>query len=185
MLDREENCLVEYGVTADLNIDWDTGEVKDNFDGSWFSLPDGQNLTVEIQSQEDGYDIYAAPVMLNGERTNLLFIHDYEAGEAYIYAVWDGISDSGAAARNMKKLKNGDVIIPISDAVSLEQGNDEEIVYEGEEYIYNGNDELIYALMPDGEYAFSYTIYDIYGDYYDTENVNFTIEGRDVFYSRF
>ena len=183
MLDREENCLVEYGVTADLNIDWDTGEVKDNFDGYWFSLPDGQNLTVEIQSQEDGYDIYAAPVMLNGERTNLLFIHDYEAGEAYIYAVWDGISDSGAAARNMKKLKNGDVIIPISDAVSLEQGNDEEIVYEGEEYIYNGNDELIYALMPDGEYAFSYTIYDIYGDYYDTENVSFTIEGRDVFYS--
>ena len=183
-VDYEENYLVACGVTADLIIDWNTGEVSDSFDGSWFSLPDGQNLTVEIQSQNDGYDIYASPVMLNGERTNLLFIHDYEQGEVYIYGVWDGLDDYGASSRRNGTLKKGDVIIPIADAFSLSDYG-EETVYYGEEYVYDGNDDLIYALMPDGDYAFNFTIYDIYGDYYDTEIVKFTVEGSDVYYSYF
>ena len=81
-------------------------------------------------------------------------------------------------------MKKGDVIIPIADAFSLSDYG-EETVYYGEEYVYDGNDDLIYALMPDGDYAFNFTIYDIYGDYYDTEIVKFTVEGSDVYYSYF
>lgn len=178
---EDGNEFLSLGVTADLYMDWDTGEFADNFDGTWFSLPDSQPLCVNIQSQEDGYDVYSAPVELNGEATNLMLIHDYENDEAYIYGVWDGIDENGMAARDVTEIKDGDTIAPLYDAMKLD--SDEEYTYVGDPYKVEGELVPEWVILGDGDYMFGFSIDDIYGDFYDTDYEQFTVEGEDVWYS--
>lgn len=170
-----------YGSVADIGMDWENGIFEDNFDGYWFSLPDGQNLSVYLESEEDGYDVYSSPVELNGKETNLVFIHDYNNGTAHITGVWDGIDDNGMSGRNTGKLKNGDIIIPLADASDIDSG--EEYTYYGDEYEYTGNDDIIFDIMPDGEYLYGFTIDDLYGDYFITDDISLKIDGKDIYYS--
>ncbi|MEE3419914.1 MAG: clostripain-related cysteine peptidase [Lachnospiraceae bacterium] len=181
VLSEDQQFMISYGITADINMDWETGTFSDAFDGTWFALPDGQTLCVNVQSQEDGYDVYSAPVKLNGEETNLLLIHDYENNEAYISGIWDGMDENGMSSRDVKEIKDGDTIVPIYDAYALD--SDDESTYEGSAYTVQGELNLTYASLPDGEYIYSFNINDLYGDYLSTDPVNFTVEGENVYFT--
>jgi hypothetical protein len=108
------DTLIDLGVDDNVYVDWDTGEVYDNFDGYWFALPDGQPLATYIVEQEDAYNIYTSPVLLNGEETNLRIRMDYNDSEDYtikIIGAWDGIDETtGMSAKEIKKLRKGDIM---------------------------------------------------------------------------
>ncbi len=76
------------------------------------------------------------------------------------------------------KLKEGDVIVPLYYAYSIE--GDDEFYYSGQEYTVDGDPEIYYDVMEDGEYYYSFCIDDIYGDYYLTDVVTFFIEGEEI-----
>lgn len=170
--------IIELGETYDINSDWETGTFYDNFDGYWISLPDGQNLATYIVEDADDYTIYTSPILLNGEETNLRLKLDYTQGQIIIEGAWDGIDENGAAAREIVKLKEGDVIVPLYYAYSIE--GDDEFYYSGQEYTVDGDPEIYYDVMEDGEYYYSFCIDDIYGDYYLTDVVTFFIEGEEI-----
>ena len=173
VLTEDEQGVIEMGETVDIIGDWDTGHFSDNFDGYWLSLSDGQNLATYIVEETNDYVVYTAPIMLNGEETNLR-IRQYYSGTVEAEGVWDGINEYGAASREIIKLTDGDVITPIYYAYSLD--NDNEFEYVGEEYTVNGEVEIYYDLMPAGEYYYSFCIDDIYGDYYLTDFTAFVID---------
>ena len=170
--------IIELGETYDINADWETGVFYDNFDGYWISLPDGQNLATYIVEDADDYTIYTSPILLNGEETNLRLKLDYTQGQIIIEGAWNGIDENGAAAREIVKLKEGDVIVPLYYAYSIE--GDDEFYYSGQEYTVDGDPEIYYDVMEDGEYYYSFCIDDIYGDYYLTDVVTFFIEGEEI-----
>ncbi len=174
--------VIDMGLSCDIIADWETGYFCDNFDGYWFSLPDGQILSVYIVEEGDGYDVYTCPILLNGEEAYLRICHEYvETGEVTILGIWTGMDESGAASREIKPLEIGDVITPLYYAYNIDDWS--EVEYYGEEYVFDGNSEIWFQFLPDGEYLYGFFIDDFYGDYYETDYVNFTVEGYDIYYS--
>ncbi len=173
-LTDDEEAMIELGETIDVNADWDTGVFEDYFDGSWLSLPDGQNLAIYIVDTTDDYVVYTSPITLNGTETNLRFKQYYADGKVEIEGAWEGIDESGAAAREIVKLKDGDVIVPTYYAYSLE--GDDEFAYEGNEFTVSGELEITYGPMVSGDYLYAFCIDDIYGDYLVTDPVLFNVD---------
>ena len=175
----EEDCIC-YGYTSDILADWEQGTFKDNFDGYWFSLPDGQILCVYLVDSRDDCDIFTSPVRVNGEEKNLRFAWDYDSGEVRILELWDGIGDNGISSRPGGSLMPGDRIVPLYDAFSIE--TDEEVRYSGEEYVCQFGDVLSFDVLPDGKYLYGFCINDIYGGYFTTDFVTFTMEDGEPCY---
>lgn len=182
LLDDEDSDMIELGYSGDVYCDYETGEFSDGFDGCWFALDDEQYLAAYLQENCDGYDIYYSPILLNGDDTYLRFAYYYDKGDISIIDVWDGIDVSGSAARTGKELKKGDKITPVYYAYSLE--DDEEYSFEGDEFKYKGKNCIGFIDLLDGEYMYSFIINDIYGDYYETDAVIFTVDGEDVLYEK-
>lgn len=172
--------LVCLGSTDDIIADWETGVFLDNFDGLWFCLPDEQLISATAVSVEDTYAIYTTPVLLNDEEANLRFVVDYTDYSVTLDGIWSGVDEYGLAGRNTDQLKPGDVIVPLFEAVNLE--TDEEYYYYGEEYVYDGSNEWFYTDLFDADYYYQFCIYDVYGDYYLTDGVFFTVEDGEIFF---
>ena len=168
-----QDCI-SIGLTSDVIADWNTGAVRDNFDGYWFSLPDGQNLRVQLVDENENDSVYTAPVQVNDDSTNLRFSWDGSTGELQIIGVWDGVDNNGIAARAGDTLKPGDRIVPLYDASDVDTG--EASVYSGQEYVWSDGDKLAFGLLSDGDYLYSFYINDIFGGSYVTDNVKFAVD---------
>ena len=185
--DISGGSLLEIGETTDVDGDWATGLFTDHFDGYWLSLPDGQNLATYIVEETEDYVIYTSPILLNGEPTNLRMKQYYSDERVEVEGTWEGISEDGAAAREIIKLKDGDVITPsyfafaANDLDNNETGtedvwSDDYTEYAGQDFTVSGTLKINYDVMPAGTYYYSFCIDDIYGDYYITDHVAFTID---------
>lgn len=178
----QDNDLIELGETYDFNCNWETGEISDGFDGCWLSLPDGQNLAMYIAEEGEDYVIYTSPVFINGDETNLRIRRNFNDGSISIEGAWDGIGENGISAREIRKLADGDVIIPIYYSYGIDDNS--ESYYYGAEYTFSGNPEIIYDMLVPGDYYYAFCIDDIYGDYLITDYVEFTVdESGEIYFS--
>lgn len=179
--------LIELGLDDNITADWTTGKFQDNFNGYWISLPDGQPLATYIVEQGDNYNIYTSPVTLNGVDTNLRIRLDFISGDNYtiqIIGAWDGIDEeTGQSAKDITKLKKGDIITPLYYSYNIK--NDEEGVYTGYDYTFN-NDPIIYEEpLAVGDYYYSFQIDDIFGSSLYTDFQIFSIDSNgDIFFNQ-
>ena len=180
MLSADEQDYISLGYTSDVLADWATGVIEDDFDGYWFSLPDGQNLSANYVDEGDGYDLFTSPVNVNGEDTNLRFAWYFDTGEIQILDLWDGVDENGIAARSETSLKPGDRIVPRFDAINPETY--EETEYTGEEYVWGAGDNVTFGPLPDGAYLYAFVIDDIFGGSYETEFAGFALDQGHITY---
>ncbi len=184
MYDAESGEMVYLGSDNYVDVNWDTGVVTDLFDGTWFSLGNGSYIAMTIIEQGYDYDIYTAPVFLNGKDTNLRIKCDYtgEMAEFYILGAWDGITAEGEADKGITQLEKGDLIVPIYE--SYDADGNYLGYYEGDAYSYTGiNEDITYWLLPEADYLYSFEMQDIFGDYYYTDFVTFAVdEEGNIFY---
>lgn len=173
---EDGNDLLCLGETYDVGADWDSGEFEDMFDGKWLSLPDGQNLCIYAAEATDDYVVYTAPILLNGNETNLRMRQYYDDGRVVVEGAWDGMSEDGAAARGIIKLKNGDKIVPLYEYLDASTNEWADGYYEGEEYKIKGELTIDYDYLYVGEYEYSFCIYDVFGNYYLTDAIGFEID---------
>ena len=183
MLDEESEEMIELGFTGEVYEDWEEGVFADYFDGFWFCLPDDQFLAAYLYEECEDYDLYISPILLNGEETYLRFAYDEENVEAMIVDIWNGQDESGASSRITQQLQPGDIITPLYTAYDL--NSDDSYYYYGEEYEYDGDPELYFETLPDGDYLYSFCINDIYGNYYLTDPVFFLIEDEEIYFDTF
>ena len=162
------NGLVMLGETTDVDIDLETGEVTDNFDGGWLTLAGATPLATFIADTAEGYTLYTSPIKLNGKRTNLRIRVDADYSVS-VEGAWDGVDENGAASREITKLKKGDKIVPL---YYLE----DETEFEGTEYDWTGKDDCGYGYLPEGFYLYAFAINDVYGDFLTTAPVLFKID---------
>lgn len=173
----ESEDLLDYGITGEVDADFENGIFKDSFDGLWFSLPDGQELAANVIYEEETAGIYVSPILLNGEEKYLRFYYDFSTYDLIIDGAWDGIDENGMAGRDVYQIGVGDTITPIYTT------DNDEYDYYGEEYTFTEEPELMFTELADGEYYYSFIIYDVYGDYKLTDPVVFTIEDGEIYYS--
>ncbi len=169
----DDNTAVYLGCDDEVHY-YDDGRITDNFDGTWVSLPDGQPLPIEVVDRNDDFSLYTCPILLNGEYTNLRIEYDWNGTGWNIIGAWDGIDDNtNMASRDIIELEKGDVIQPVyyyTDYNSIDY-------FSGDKYVYNGGSiDLSYQMLPASDYTFSITLNDIYGNWYFTPEVTFTVE---------
>ena len=172
---------INLGLTSDIAWDWETGEFYDGFDGYWFSLPNGQNLAIYNMTVGDGYDVYSSPVDVNGDRTNLIFTHDYINNRITIDGLWDGIDENGMADRADSKLKDGDKICPVYVSYNWETEEYGEYAAD-EEYEYRSGDELEFDMLPNGDYKYGFFISDIFGGSKTTDLMDIIVDDDGYYY---
>ena len=174
-----DGVSVYLGEDDDVIMDYDSMILQDNFDGSWISL-DGIPLAIETVSVTDDTSVYTCPILLNGEQTNLRIEYDWNAEQWNVIGAWAGIDpQTGAAARETVLLHDGDVITPLYLAIA---GDYTDYIDAGD-YTVNGDIEIEYVPLYDGDFSYSMTLYDVYGNYYFTDMVMFTIdEHGDVYF---
>ena len=183
--EMNDGSMIELGETYDVDVDWDSGSVIDQFDGYWLSLPDGQNLATYIVDVTDEYVVYTSPILLNGEETYLRMRQYFDDGAVRTEGAWDGIDECGASARDIIKLRKGDEITPTYFSVD-EKGKDLD-EFEGDPYEVRskkGRLKIDYDYLYSGDYAYSFCITDVYGDDYVTDPAEFNIDrkGEITFY---
>lgn len=174
-LTQSDGTMVYLGCDDDIYYDYSKGVITDNFDGSWISLPDGQPLPIEIVDQTDDYSLFTCPILLNGELTNMRIEYDWNKSSWNVIGVWDGIdADTGMAARDIVRIKDGDIIQPvyyITDSYGYTTDYSE-----GDKFTANGDIALSYRSLPSADYLYSIVMYDIFGNWFFTPDVTFTIE---------
>ena len=174
-----DGVSVYLGEDDDVITDYDSMILQDNFDGSWLSLG-GIPLAIETVSVTDDTSVYTCPILLNGEQTNLRIEYDWNAEQWNVIGAWAGIDpQTGAAAKETVLLHDGDVITPLYLAIS----DDNTDYIDAGDYTVNGDIEIEYAPLSDGDFSYSMTLYDVYGNNYYTDTVMFTIdENGDVYF---
>ena len=176
-----EGVSVYLGEDDDVITDWDNMTIQDNFNGNWPSLG-GIPLAIQAVCVSDRLSVFTCPVLFNGEQTNLRIEYDYDMREWAVIGAWAGIDPAtGAAARETVRLKDGDVITPLYLAIA-----DEDSSYiEGPSYTVNGEAEIDYYPLFDGNFSYSMTLYDIFGNYCYMPSITFEIdENGDIYIDR-
>lgn len=181
-VDDKNECLYELGIDSYVSVDWDTGVVEDLFDALWYTLPDSQLLAMYVVEQNDGYDVFSSPILLNGSETNLRIKYDYsgENAEISILGVWDGVNSSGQASKTIYQLSEGDVIVPLYYTYDFDGSYID--ITEGYEYTFDGNSSVYLNYLPDTDYQYSFEINDIFGNTYYTDFTTFAVEGCEAFF---
>lgn len=181
----DDTNVYDLGTDDYVYIDWSSGQVTDGFDGMWYSLADGQPLSTYLVEQNDDYNIYSAPVLLNDEYTYLRVQYSYPDGTTKILGAWDGIQDNGLSSRDTYSLQAGDTIVPIYDCY-IDQGDyyDYSDYSYGTEYTYKGDgNDVLLGVLPKGDYCYSFIIYDIFGQSTYSDYVIFSVdEDGQVYY---
>lgn len=150
------------GVDNNIDMDLDTGVVTDNFQGEWPALPDGSLLMYYVVEENDDYTVFSAPIRLNGKDTNLRFLYNYQAEMYEVIGTWDGIDETcGISAKNIYKLKTGDIIEPYYVIYNAESGEESEQY--GDKYTVEDSFEIEDFVLPDGDYYYQFEITDVFG----------------------
>ncbi|MDO4265047.1 MAG: clostripain-related cysteine peptidase [Eubacteriales bacterium] len=176
--DAGDGMSLYYGNSNDVEIDFTTGTVRDQFDGAWAFL-EGEPLMLELDEYFDEYAIFLSPIVLNGNHTNLVVQWTWNEEEEYgghydILGTYAGVDpETGLSSRSMRKLQSGDVVKPLYAIVSNEDVLSEEDVEFSEETmevvtgasIMIGREPQIECLRLDEEDTYYYQFYviDIYG----------------------
>ena len=176
-----EDSMVYLGEDDEVIIDYDNMILQDSFDGSWVSIGDIP-LAIEAVMVTDELSVYTAPILLNGTQTNLRIEYDWNTEEWNVIGAWAGIdAETGAAARETVSLKNGDVITPLYMQIN-EDGDVTGYTNIGT-YTVNGKINIDYKPLFEGDYSYSMTLYDVYGNCYYTQNVTFSFdENGDLYF---
>ena len=123
--DVELNVFVDDGEGyIDLGLDnvmdyTDDGDLIDAWDGTWLTV-DGKAVAVYPVSDEDIDDngLYITtkftPVLLNGERVNLILEFNEETGTDSVLGAQD-VTPTGVQAKGYRELEPGDIIQPVCD----------------------------------------------------------------------
>lgn len=175
----EDDGTIYFGSDDDVIYDLDNNLIADNFDGTWICLDDGQPLAIEFVEMTENYSYYTCEVLLNGEFTNLRIEYSWNDHDWRVAGAWKGVDSlTGMAHRDFVQLKTGDVITP----VYYYSDDYEDYYFEGDQYVVKGDVYLSYEYLPDGDYAYCMTLYDIFGNWYFTPFAFFSVEDEGLFY---
>lgn len=111
-LDDESNMMIYLGQDNDIIFDWENGVFQDNFRGVWGSI-DGCLVYMELSDEAENYQIYAVPILLNGEEYVLSVSYDFNSEEYEILGARRSIDDNGMTDKFLRVLEPGDVIEPL------------------------------------------------------------------------
>lgn len=178
-VDEENDMMLLLGTDNDMNADWDNGVFSDNFRGVWGSI-DGNIVYMELSYESEDYNLYAVPVLLNGEEYNLQVAYDFTTEEWSVLGARQGIDDSGMADKELRLLQEGDEITTIWYMASA-SGDDEFEPYTAATITVTADTAFGEIELPDGSYSMVYEMRDAMDNYAYSDPVTFDCADGEIY----
>ena len=178
-IDEEDDVILYLGSDADVDADWEKGLFKDNFRGVWPML-DGHPVYMEITSEEDGYNIYAVPVKLNGIECNLQIIYTYKDEKYHILGARKGLDSHGMADRNLIRLKPGDRVTTIHYGMTISGGDEDFVPVEVDTFTIGNTPVFAEETLGNGKYGYMFEFVTPTDDSALSDMVLFDIENGEI-----
>ena len=178
-VDEESDMMMLLGTDNDMNADWDNGVFSDNFRGVWGSI-DGNIVYMELSYESEDYNLYAIPVLLNGEEYNLQVVYDFSTDEWNVLGARQGIDNSGMADKELRLLQEGDEITTIW-YMATASGDDEFEPYTAATVTVTADTAFGEMELPDGSYSMVYEMRDAMDNYAYSEPVTFDCANGEIY----
>lgn len=157
---NDKNDVTVFGDDIDMFQDWDNGIFRDNFNGNWPTL-DGHLVYLETTADLENYNYYSIPVILNGVRSVIEALYDFKQSK-YVVLGARRITSAGMPDKNLIKLKPGDRITTLMQKMADSEDDTSEV--ETDSFTLSSNWSLEDSALPDGTYAYMFSMSDIQGN---------------------
>ena len=177
--DDEDTFYIEMGAMQNAAIDWESGEIISQFDGTWPML-DEQIVMMYDQLVNGGMRRSVIPVRCNDVEGYLLVMRRGFDSDWTIVGFTQGYDDAGLPVRGSTPLTEGDVVTPIYNVLyEDEDGELQEMTMNGDP-IVAGKDGFIdfgfYSLEgSDATYLYCFCLTDIYGEIQLSDFISFEL----------
>lgn len=177
-VDETNDRMLLLGTDNDLTADWENGVFYDNFRGVWGAI-DGHLVYMELSFEGEDYNLYSVPILLNGEAYNLQVAYDFTAEKWSILGASQELDESGMASKELRLLKEGDVITTIWKLASY-SGDDDFAMHAAEEVTVTADTAFGEAPLFDGKYSMIFEMWDAAGNYAYSDAVTFDCSGGEI-----
>ncbi len=177
--DDEDTFYIEMGAMQNAAIDWESGEIISQFDGTWPML-DEQIVMMYDQLVNGGMRRSVIPVRCNDVEGYLLVMRRSYDSDWTIVGFTQGYDDAGLPVRGSTPLTEGDVVTPIYNVLYADaDGELQEMTMDGDP-IVAGKDGFIdfgfYSLEgSDATYLYCFCLTDIYGEIQLSDFISFEL----------
>lgn len=178
-VDYDEDIVVMLGSDANVVGDWDSGVFRDNFWGTWGAI-DGNLCYMDVTYEGDDYNLYAVPVLLNGEEMTLRVVYDYKEESYRILGARRGLEDNGMSDRNLIQLKPGDKITTLHYGSSV-SGDDDFVQVEVDSFTVSADTAFEDMDMGDGNFVLMFDMVDAQNNSYLSAPVFFTVKDGEIY----
>jgi len=183
-----QSILVRFDGDRMLNLGWsdtasedfEQGLFTDFIDGYWPSI-DGHLVHTEVVCQEEGYTIYAVPVLLNAEQCNLRVVYDETKQDYTVLGARRGLTQEGMADKNLIKLRVGDTLTFLYQQRALD-GSGGFAYAVGETITVTGETMFYETPLPPGEYGMMFKIFDAKNDSALSQVVRFDLDEYYIYF---
>ena len=176
--DEKSGTVLFMGTDNDIFADWEKGVFTDNFRGSWGAFG-GQLVFMELSYEGENYNLYAVPVLINGEEYKLEVVYDFTAEAWSVLGARKPVDANGMADKNLYTLQAGDQI-DIIWYMAL-QNTTEFKPYTVGTITYSKNTVFEEVWLPDDTYTMVFQMRDAAGNYINSNFVDFRVEGENIY----
>ena len=176
---EQSDTMLLLGRDNDIDMDYVNGIFLDNFRGVWGSI-DGHFVYMEIIYESEDYNIYAVPILLNGEAYNLRVAYDYNTEQYYMLGARKGLSSGGMPDKDLVPLYVGDKISTIYYASSF-SGEDDFEAYIADTFTLKRNSSFYEADLGDGEFVILFELVDSKNNSIWSEPAFIEVHGEDIY----
>lgn len=141
---------------------------------------EGHPVYIEITAENDGYNLYAVPVKLNGVECNLLVAYVYEDEKYYILGARKGIDNHGMSDRDLIKLREGDEITTIHYGMTISGEDSDFTQVEVDTFQIGANPQIADEPLGDGSYGYAFEFVTPTEDSALSNFILFTVEGGNI-----
>ena len=176
----DDRAVVYMGTDYNVTGDWSTGVFSDDFYGTWMAI-DGYVVSTELLEAADGYNLYAIPVLVNDEETNLIATRDTNTGAYEVICSCPVVDEHSLAAKGMRALENGDEVAFRFAGYLVD--TDETVSFKLGSTTWGDGIEMSDVDLEDGVYVLRFVMTDVLGEEHATsmyaqryENGSITVE---------
>ena len=177
--DDEDTFYIEMGAMQNAAIDWESGEIISQFDGTWPML-DEQIVMMYDQLVNGGMRRSVIPVRCNDVEGYLLVMRRGFDSDWTIVGFTQGYDDAGLPVRGSTPLTEGDVVTPIYNVLyEDEDGELQEMTMNGDPIVAGEGGAIDFGFYSlegsDATYLYCFCLTDIYGEIQLSDFISFEL----------
>lgn len=177
--DDEDTFYIEMGAMQNAAIDWESGEIVSQFDGTW-SMLDEQMVMMYDQLVNGGMRRSVIPVRCNDVEGYLLVMRRSYDSDWTIVGFTQGYDDAGLPVRGSTPLTEGDVVTPIYNVLyEDEDGELQEMTMDGDPIVAGKGGAIDFGFYSlegsDATYLYCFCLTDIYGEIQLSDFISFEL----------